>query len=138
MYAESHVNPLKAIWLGIRILVPIMSVVGFFYLVHEHREENRLSIYENIDAIIVSINANTEGFSQDKFHTPMLCNKVLFKKIDEPLYVSHTTCNNYSGDDILLNDQWIYNHRVGDTVHFDAIKKHRFFKIADKYVPQVK
>jgi hypothetical protein len=137
MTYEPKMDTTRIGWLLVKVSI-IALVIGLaVYKYREHREENRLSIYTNIDAIIVSINDNTQGFSQDKFHTPMLCNKVLFKKIDAPLYVSLTTCNNYSTT-IVLDDRWVYNHRVGDTVHFDAIKKHRFFNIADKYVPKVK
>lgn len=135
MVYENKMNATRIAWLLFKVSIVALVIGLGVYKYHTHREEARLSIYTNIDAIVVSINGNTQGFSHDKFNKPMLCNKVLFKKINEPLYASLTTCNNYSPN-ILLDDRWVYNHRVGDTVHFDAIKKHRFFKIADKYIPK--
>ena len=30
----------------------------------------------------------------------------------------------------MKNDEWLYNHKIGDTLSFDYIKKDRFFTIS--------
>lgn len=88
------------------------------------------TFYNNIDLTIEKMGSDC-SVSNDKFHRPQLCTAILFKTTKEPfLYMELNTCNNiplHAG--IITRPEWLYNHKVGDTVHFDYIYKSRFFKI---------
>lgn len=83
--------------------------------------------YQNISLRIVKMNSDC-SLSDDKFHNPQLCNTVLFETISgKHLYMEVNTCN--KNGHIHIDTPWLYNHRVGDTAHFDYIAKIRFFEI---------
>lgn len=83
--------------------------------------------YKNIDLKIVSYN-NESKLSNDKFHNPQLCNTILFQTITgDTLYMVINTCK--MSQSIHIDDKWFYQHKIGDTVHFDYLKKSEFFKI---------
>jgi hypothetical protein len=84
----------------------------------------------NIDMKITSINGETV-LSDDKFHKPETCNTILLETIDGPKqYRELNTCKLHSK--IHIDNVWIYNHRVGDIVHFDFLLKSKFFEIKER------
>ena len=88
----------------------------------------------NVNMKIVAIN-HESSLSDNKFHTPQLCNTILFVTLTEPkLYREINTCNERSiqTGDFHIESEWFYNHRIGDTVHFDHLLKSRFFTIAER------
>jgi hypothetical protein len=60
-----------------------------------------------------------------------MCNIILLKtikKIDgKILYKQINTCENLW--EIRIDTKWIYNHKVGDKVHFDYLIKELMFEI---------
>jgi hypothetical protein len=95
--------------------------------------------YTDIDLRIVLINSES-SLSNDKFHKPQLCNTVLFETLTEPkLYWEFNTCSNdYDLYKIAIDTKWLYNHKPGDIVHFDYLKKYRFFTIDEEHRPKTK
>lgn len=83
----------------------------------------------NIDMKIVAINYDC-SLTDDKFRTPQLCNTILFVTLTEPkLYREINTCKDLDRNKIHIDTKWLYNHRVGDIVHFDYLLKSKFFTI---------
>ena len=122
---------------------PIIFVVALFVLfggtyAYRHRPNQVDKFYRNIDLRIVTINSES-SLSNDKFHKPQLCNTVLFETVNEPkLYWEFNTCENYDHRKIRINTKWLYNHRTGDVVHFDYLRKDNFFTIDDEHRPKTK
>lgn len=62
-----------------------------------------------------------------------MCNIILFETTfkDRPkLYREINTCKmNYQ---IHIDAGWLYNHMVGDIVHFDYLRKDTFFEIKER------
>ena len=85
--------------------------------------------YTNLELRIVLINSES-SIANNKFHTPQLCNTILFETLTEPkLYWEFNTCNRHGLHDIHINTKWLYNHRTGDIIHFDYLRKDHFFTI---------
>lgn len=79
---------------------------------------------------IVSFSSDC-SLTDDKFHKPQLCTAILFETIkDHRLYMELNTCDN--NWNIHIDRKWLYNHQVGDTVHFDFLLKTRFFEIKQR------
>lgn len=88
--------------------------------------------YIDCDLKIVKIN-NDESLSDDKFHTPRVCNLVLLETLKgDKRYTEMNSCDGYGITRDILTPEWMYNHKEGDTIHFDYILKSRFFKIKDR------
>ena len=85
--------------------------------------------YTNLDLKIVFINSDS-SLTGDKFHNPQLCNTVLFETLTEPkLYWEFNTCERHGLYKIAIDTKWLYNHRTGDIIHFDYLRKSHFFTI---------
>lgn len=115
-----------------------ISVLIFFVLffvgtyAYRHRPNQVDEFYRNIDLRITLMNSES-SLSNDKFHNPQLCNTILFETLTEPkLYWEFNTCNRYSHQKININTQWLYNHKPGDIVHFDYLRKDNFFTISER------
>lgn len=81
----------------------------------------------NVDMRIVAINSDC-SVTNDKFKVNQLCNTILLQTIKEPiLYREINTCK--LPPLIKINTEWLYNHRIGDTVHFSFLRKDLLFKI---------
>lgn len=116
------------------ILWVIISIIIItLIIVHSIRKDN--PDYENfvynIDMKIVAWNYQN-SLSQDKFKNPQMCNVILFEGVvdGDTLYREINTCDLYPN--IHIDTEWIYNHNINDVVHFDYLKKDKFFKINDK------
>jgi hypothetical protein len=105
--------------------------------------------YRDFDLILVSINGETtftEGessLSNDKHHSPQLCNTILFrtsaafenKYNTTHLYREINTCVDKMANDncgcgsegFHIDTKWLYNHQSGDILHFDYMLKEKFF-----------
>lgn len=108
--------------------------LGAIFSVKWDMERARKDITHDVYAVITEMNGDNQRLSPDKFRTPQTCNKILFKVADkENTYFTFQSCNNpcRRGDEFVANDEWMYNHNVGDTVLFTALKKSRFFKIKE-------
>lgn len=93
------------------------------------RNENEF--YYNLDCTIVSINDNDVA-PTGKFKKPTTCNVVLIRSCqDTTLYAKLSSCNAYNMHLIDLSDKNLYNKTVGSKMHFDYIKKDKFFKITN-------
>lgn len=115
------------------VVIFTILVAAMYGSVQLKRETAIANQYNNVDAIILSINSNEQTLSRDKFRSPQLCNTALVKLIGyENQHTVLKGCDNPTWGGIQINDRWIYNHSVGDTVHFDFIKKSRFFPITKK------
>jgi len=89
--------------------------------------------YYNLDLRIALMNSES-SLSNDKFHNPQLCNTILFETVTgEKLYWEYNTCaNQYNHRRIKIDTKWLYNHKPGDIVHFDYVRKDNFFTIGDR------
>lgn len=113
-----------------------LTIICFllFFICACHKEEDER--FHNFDMKIVKINSDC-SLSNDKFHNPQTCNTVLLVTLDDPkMYVELNDCNEkHTGNGYKLEItkiKWWYNHQVGDTVHFDYLRKDRFFTIDNK------
>lgn len=95
----------------------------------------------NMDMRIVRMSSDS-SLSQDKFHNPQLCTAVLLETVEEPIrYAELNNCNNWresesSLDRIINTPEWLYNHKAGDIVHLNYIRKEKLFYIDPAYRPQ--
>tara|TARA_R110000868_G_scaffold43734_4_gene146776 strand:- start:156 stop:494 length:339 start_codon:yes stop_codon:yes gene_type:complete len=92
--------------------------------------KNHSFFYYDLDMKIVSINSDDALVRQGKYTKVLTCNNILFQTLDkDTLYVSMNTCKNgiYS-----INDSWVYSHKPGNIVHFEYLRKDRFFKIKNE------
>lgn len=126
-------NLTEQILSGCAMLFVMLSVITVIcIMVVKYCNRNKLNEHKfvyNINMRIVKINSDC-SLTDDKFHNPQLCNTILFETIKgEKLYREINTCNLNLSSDIHIDTKWLYNHRVGDTVHFDYLKKSEFFKI---------
>jgi len=80
---------------------------------------DRSDLFKDIGGTIVSMN----GVKEDEL-VPS-ATKVVFIKLDNGMYGE---INNKELPFMITNEWW-YNHRPGDKVHFDYISKKRFFII---------
>jgi len=119
----------------ISVILGSLVVGGMTYIMLQKRETDKQGLYFNIELRIVSINSDS-SLSNDKFHKPQLCNTVLFETITEPhLYCEINTCDLPKKNGIPtihINTAWLYNHMAGDIVHFDCLRKDRFFEIKSR------
>jgi hypothetical protein len=96
---------------------------------------NENIFYHNRNGTIVSMDGNyntlTKTTNDDDGYTkpkPTTCKLALIQdKTDTTLFLELSTCE----DDkpALVDKEWYYNHRIGDPVHFDYIRKDRYFTI---------
>ena len=111
------------IGMPIFVILVISCMLSIIFFMHSNKPDE----YRNIELKIVSINSES-SLSNDKFHTPQLCNTILFVTLSEPkLYIEINTCNLPLY--VHIDTKWLYNHRPGDTIHFDYLHKDRFFTI---------
>lgn len=117
----------------ISVVVFIALSVSFYFGKKQKTAHNEAQITRNFHAIISETNFDEQSFSSGKSHTPQLCNSVLFKSIDgeyKDQYFKLNSCQ--SPGYFILTDSWVYNHRKNDTVYFETLFKHRFFKIKER------
>lgn len=111
-----------------KFLYGIVVIICIYLLFSCGNKKSDELIYD-IKLKIVSINSDGDYITQDKFHTPKTCNIVLFETIgDNKMYCELNTCR-LDFTEIRITTEWLYNHRAGDIVHFDYLRKDRFFKI---------
>lgn len=104
-------------------LLLILVIFGFCGC-KDHADE----LYFNRKGVIVEMNGKDETFTQDKFHEPVTCGLVLIQDvIDTTMFMELSGCNSH-----MISTEWYYNHEIGDSVHFDYIRKNRYFHIYPK------
>ena len=113
------------------ILISYFAIV-LFSLSCEDKKVNE-KFYYNLDLKITLMNSES-SLTNDKFHKPQLCNTILFETVTgEKLYCEYNTCvNQYNHRRIKIDTKWLYNHKPGDIVHFDYLRKDNFFTIGDR------
>lgn len=131
-----HLRPspfTKFILQGIKIMIiPAILLAVFFLILSEKKnvtpETHTFKVYMKI----VSINHDDVSFTKDKFHRAQLCNTILFETIEpingKILYREINTCDRDLRD-IHIDNVWIYNHDIGDTIFFDYLLTSEFFEI---------
>lgn len=124
-------NGIKNLIVSAGLLIMMVSIIYFFSTIWpETPASASTETYENINLRVVSINSDC-SLTDDKFHQPQLCNTVLFETLTgQHLYAEINTCENNGR--IHIDTPWLYNHRKGDTVHFEYIFKRRFFEIKNR------
>lgn len=114
--------------------IGILFISTIIYLIGIGRKEvKRIEESEkmfNVYAVIVEMNGQDIAYV-GKNHIPTNTNTVLFKVVREGYPNAHfkLTQHDWSLGMDVLTDPWMYNHRVGDTVHFEFISRKRFFNI---------
>lgn len=110
-------------------LLLILVTLGFYGCRKDHTNE----FYFNRKGVIVAMNGNDETFTQDKFKTPVTCALVLIRDAaDTTMFMQLSSCYTRSSYKRLIDSEWYYNHEIGDSVHFDYIRKDRYFHIYPK------
>ena len=95
-------------------------------------KSNPAKFVENIDMKIILM--SYELSSTDKFHNTQTCNMIIFETLTEPklyryIIINELPKNLITGKNLIhIDNMWIYNHKVGDTVHFDYLLKSKFLK----------
>ena len=118
----------KLIILLITLVFTVVGLVIYGLYRHVYGTYHHHELYFNAHGIIVEMNGNTEAFV-GKFHKPQNCKTVLIQDaVDTTLFVELSTCN-YQ---YIVDTEWFYNHKVGDSVRFDYIRKDRYFRIQRK------
>jgi len=88
--------------------------------------------YHDRKGVIVSMN-NESSLEQSKFSTPQLCMFALIRDIEDPtMFTVISSC----GYGRMINEEWYYNHKVGDTIHFEHKLKKSYFHIRKEYLPK--
>jgi hypothetical protein len=123
---QSNANIIMTIILGVLVII-CLSVMKY-----EHDMVESKKVFD-VYATIIEINGQDVAYV-GKGSVPTNTNTVLFKVVKDgysDTYFKLSQHNSFVGQAI-LTDSWIYNHRVGDTVHFEFISSDRFFKIERK------
>jgi len=112
------------ILLGIFGIIFIMTL----YCGYLDRHSGGDKFYRNLNMKIVQWDYSCST-SNDKFHKPQLCNAILFETVINgyTLYREFNTCTKPFR--VYITTEWLYNHKIGDTCHFDYLLKDKFFKI---------
>ena len=129
----SHKNYLTLLCAGLCAFVVACSSTT-----HENAkscEDNRFPsidtscrLVHDISAEIVAINGDDAEKTEDKFHTPVVTNAVLFR-VQGTDYYFKLVKGDGTKDLHDMSDPWIYNHKIGDVVTFKYLLKERFFEI---------
>ena len=118
------------------IYLLIFIVFSVFLVSCEHNDRTNQKIFAtNFDMKIVAVNYDGNTSTDDKFHTPQAVSIILLETVKEPkLYVEINTSKIYHefGSNIHIDKVWMYNHKVGDTVHFDYLRKEHFFELKER------
>lgn len=87
----------------------------------------------NVRAVIVEMNGKDVAYV-GKQHIPTDNNTVLFKVVKDGYANTFFKLSQHNSQlgSMILNDSWMYNHAVGDTVFFEYISSKRFFQITRK------
>ena len=96
-------------------------------------KDHSSDLVKNFHARISKTNYNIQNISQDKFHTPQLCNLALFEIVDGEYkykFFEMNSCEYYGAR--ILTKEFVYGHEISDTVHFDYVAKIRLFNISKK------
>lgn len=105
----------------------LILCLGLFSCSYPYKQEK---YYVDDDCKIIAM-GNQCSLTEDKFRTPQLCNFILVQRVDDTtLYMQLNTCN--LPDYVKIDAKWLYEHNPGDIIHFDYIKKERFFTIDKK------
>lgn len=124
---NKHIPLILGIILGVCFVVLALVI----FIPSNKKPNKKIDVlYHNIDLRIVSINGDS-SVPEDKITHPKDCNYILFETLgDEKLYMEINTCEigDCSCRKIHIDRKWVYSHCAGDIVHFDYIRKDRFFK----------
>ena len=114
------------------IFIAIFLIFGYSLYNYKLKRQikREFNTERNINMQIVSFNSEC-SLDNTEFKRPQLCNAILFRTINEPyLYREINTCRDINWKSkIHIDTKWLYNHRVGDTIHFDFLLKYKFFTI---------
>ena len=100
------------------------------------------SSIHDICAAIVAINDNDQYTMPGKHPQPVVMNTVLFNIVGTDQYFKLSNRGGATlssegalGDStrVLMNDAWVYNHAVGDTVRFTSLRVERIFRIKPRH-----
>lgn len=83
--------------------------------------------YINTKCVIIKTNEG-QGFSNDKYHNPVVVKTWLIKSLDDTTKYRELYSNSYPYSMRITNEMW-YNHKIGDTLHYDYLSKSEFFTI---------
>ncbi len=107
----------------------IITLLLIFILIGCNKKSNIIpeTHYINIDVVIVNSN-RSDGFTTEKYPKPTIIKQWLVK-----LLVDTTMFREISSNEecypLSISDEMWYNHKIGDTLHYDYLIKSKFFKI---------
>ena len=95
------------------------------------RAANEKELYRNETCIIVGSNEAAQDFSHDKFHRPIVLKVWLIQRVTDTTQFTELTSSWDDNHFYVTKELW-YSKGIGDTLHFDYIRKDRFFTINKK------
>ena len=108
----------------------VILIVLSLFILGCNSDPNPMTQYVDVDAVIININHNDQAISKGKYHNPVTCDVALVKIIGKNAYRELNSCERWTNR--TLDKHWFYNHKVGDTIHFDYATKIYFFPINRK------
>jgi hypothetical protein len=112
-------------WLLITILVLLVGAITTFIVLNTSSDklEEDSKFYYNLHATIVSMNGS-DIMEVGKYSTPTNV-KIALIKGENGMYAELSSKEMWK----IVTDKWWYNHKVGDSIFFEYIRKDRFFTI---------
>jgi len=136
---ENFKEKIENIWEWIHDFVSefgwmILMVIGMGIMIsiggRKCSRDNKESLYYNEKLVIVRT-SNGDGYTQDKFHRPINVKIWLVRRVKDTTdyaELSSAYDGSYPNNFRISNELW-YSKNVGDILHFEKIRKDRFFKI---------
>lgn len=89
------------------------------------KRDHTFDLYTDLQCVIVEMSGDNE-LRVGKHHNIPVTAKVALIYAPRVRLYAEITSNDMSK---IVTDRWWYNHKPGDTIHFDYILKSRFFPI---------
>ena len=112
-----------------RKIILIFSII-FLYSCSDFKPSPKYH-YINEKAIVAGLGSN-DDITQDKFHNPISVKTALIRLVKDTTKYIELSDRHSSYGILTIDNEWYYNHRIGDTVYFKYILKDRFFTIKNK------
>jgi hypothetical protein len=120
------------IW-AIIIWGSVLLLYGYIIYRKEYTDHTN-QIYQNVSATIIDNDGYLHDFD-DKFHKTEPVKFLLIRLINDTTKYTELSSRNWfplHNNKYIQNFNWLkfyYNHKIGDTLYFDYIRKDRFFDV---------
>ncbi len=101
------------------------------FIISCDNKNHEKEIYRNLNLIVVKVGEN-EDVTKDKFRKPVTIRNILLKDYNNNYCMITNNSRSYNNAYIPISDSLWFNVKIGDTLHFDYLRKDRFFKIKNR------